>query len=171
LQDEPPSNDLELGDGAVPREVVLALALLPEVRTQAMNTSTVTKKKLWAFGRNSFTEKRYAKYVGMAAGSMRGGGVKIPREIPNAALFGDDFGFSWQEVTEVRHPKQRRAGCSHLAVGRIAGEPTKWQLESGNLPVECIECGWTGTTHLWGHSGHRIKGTRELCKICERESK
>lgn len=128
-------------------------------------------RKLWAFGRNAFTERRYAKYVGMAAGSMRGEGVKIPEPIPNVAQFGEDFEFSWQEIIEVRNPTQQRSGCSHLAVSRVSSEPTKWQLESGNLPVICSECGWTGTTHLWGHPIHRIKGTRAFCKICEQEGR
>lgn len=129
---------------------------------------TTTKKKLWAFGRNPFTFPRYGKYIGMAAGSMRGDKVKIPEEIPNVAIFGDDFGFSWQEITEIRNPTQRVADCTHFAA-EIEDEPTKWQLESGNLPVSCSECGWAGTTHLWGHSTHRIDGTRELCKICNKE--
>ena len=141
-----------------------------------MSTVTETeRKKLWAFGRNSFTEERYAKYVGMAAGLMRAEKVKIPKEIPNPAIFGDDFGFSWTvttvATTTILNPSQGDLLCLHFSSVVLRPGMTDWQKESGYLPAECTECGWSGMTNLWGHGTHRIEGTRELCKICNKEGR
>jgi len=69
------------------------------------------KKKLWAFGKNSCT-KHWEAVVGLSAGEIRRQRAAFPsypfdlphKEIPDEAIFRDDFSFEWLEITLYLHP-------------------------------------------------------------------
>ena len=129
---------------------------------------TRTPKKLWAFGRNGFT-KHYRKYVGMPAGCMRAEKVKLPKAIPDIAIFQEDFSFEWVEILNLVNPTQQLPDCVHVPDVVLLEDLTEWQIKTGYLPVKCNKCKWSGMANLWAHSTHSIEGTAALCKICNGE--